>query len=58
MCRKWWVVFDERQVALKSYDLETNSFHTDDNLVIIGEVTWSSDLKTLLKYLGFKLELF
>jgi hypothetical protein len=50
-------VFDEKQVAVKSYDLKTNSFQTDDNLEIIGETTWGSHLKTLMKYLLLKLNL-
>ncbi len=50
-------VFDEKQVAVKSYDLKTNSFQTDDNLEIIGETTWGSHLKTLMKYLIFRLNL-
>jgi len=50
-------VFDEKQVAVKSYDLKTNSFQTDDNLEIIGETTWGSHLKTLMKYLIFRFNL-
>ena len=48
-------VFDETQVVVKSYDLKTNSFQTDDNLAIIGETTWGSHLKTLYKYLKFRI---
>jgi len=48
-------VFDETQVAVKSYDLKTNSFQTDDELEIIGETTWGSHLKTLYKYLKFRI---
>ncbi len=49
-------VFDETQVEVKSYDLKTNSFQTDDNLAIIGETTWGSHFKTLYKYLKFRLD--
>jgi len=51
------IPIDEKQVAVKSFDLKTNSFQTDDNLEIIGETTWGSHLKTLMKYLIFKLNL-
>lgn len=50
-------VLDETQVQVKSYDLSTNSFQKDDNLVIRGETTWGSDLKTLYKYLKFRLNI-
>ena len=50
-------VFDEKQVAVKSYDLKTKSFQTDDDLEIIGETTWGSHWKTLMKYLVFRLNL-
>ncbi len=50
-------VFDEKQVAVISYDIKTNSFQTDDELEIIGETTWGSHLKTLIKYLVFRLNL-
>lgn len=48
-------VFDETQVAVKSYDLNTSSLQTDENLSIIGETTWGSHLKTLYKYLRFRI---
>lgn len=48
-------VFDETQVAVKSYDFKTNTFQSDDNLEIIGETTWGSHLKTLYKYLKFRI---
>ena len=50
-------VYDEKHVALKSYDLKTKSFQTGDDLEIIGETTWGSDLKTLMKYLILRLNL-
>ncbi|MCZ7615907.1 MAG: DUF362 domain-containing protein [Ignavibacteriaceae bacterium] len=49
-------IFDETQVEVKSFDLKTNSFQTDDNLAVIGETTWGSHLKTLYKYLKFRLD--
>jgi hypothetical protein len=51
-------VFDESQVEVKSFDLEANSFQTDINLAVIAETTWGSDLKTLFKYFGFRLNFF
>lgn len=49
-------IFDETQVTVKSYDFITSSFQTDDNLAVIGEITWGSDLKTLYKYLKFRFD--
>jgi hypothetical protein len=48
-------VFDETQVTVKSFNLKTNSLQTDDNLAVIGETTWGSHLKTLYKYLKFRI---
>lgn len=48
-------VFDEKYVAVKSFDFKTNSFQNDDDLEINGEITWGSDLKTLYKYLKFRI---
>lgn len=48
-------VYDEKHVAVKSYDFKTKSFQTDENLEIIGETTWGSHLKTLMKYLMLRL---
>ena len=50
-------VFDENQVVVKSYDLVTNSFQTDENLAIIGETIWGNHLKTLYKYLVYRLNI-
>jgi len=49
-------IFDETQVEVKSYDFKTNSFQTDNNLVVIGERTWGTHLKTLFKYLKFRFD--
>jgi len=48
---------DEKNVAVKSYDFKTKSFQTDDDLEIIGDTTWGSNLKTLMKYLMLRLNL-
>jgi hypothetical protein len=50
-------VFDETQVEVKSFDLEANSFQTDNNLAVIAEITWGNHLKTLYKYLIFRLNI-
>jgi hypothetical protein len=50
-------VYDEKNVAVKSYDFKTKTFQKDDNLEIIGETTWGSHLKTLMKYLSLRLNL-
>ena len=50
-------VFDEKNVAVKSYDFKTKSFQSDDNLEIIGETTWGSHPKTLIKYFLLRLNL-
>lgn len=44
-------IFDEKHVAVKSYDFKTKGFQDDDELVLIGEKTWGRDLKILMKYL-------
>lgn len=49
-------VFDEKLVAVKSFDLKTNSFQNDDNLEIESDITWGSDLKTLYKYVKFRID--
>jgi len=50
-------VYDEKHVMVKSYDFKTKSLQTDDDLEIIGDTTWGSDLKTLMKYLLLRLNL-
>jgi hypothetical protein len=44
-------IFDEKYVAVKSYDFKTGTFQNDDDLVVIGQKTWGTDLKAILKYL-------
>ena len=43
-------IFDEEYVAVKSYDFGTTSLHQDNNLVVIGQKTWGTNLKSILKY--------
>jgi len=43
--------FDERKVALKSYDFKTGRMQSDDELVVIGEKEWGRNPKAILKYL-------
>ena len=44
-------IFDERQVALVSYDHRAGRLQRDDEAAIIGEKEWGSDPKALGKYL-------
>jgi hypothetical protein len=43
--------FDERKVAVKSYDFKTGRMQNDDELVVIGEKEWGRNPKAILKYL-------
>jgi hypothetical protein len=43
-------IFNEKHVAVKSYDFKSKGFQSDDELVVIGEKTWGCDLKILMKY--------
>ena len=43
--------FDERYVAVKSYDFYKKEFQSDDNLVITGEKTWGGDVKEIVRYI-------
>ncbi len=44
-------VFDERRVAVKSFDFKSGRLQTDDELVVVGEKQWGRDPKALAKYL-------
>ena len=44
-------IFDERKVAVRSYDFKTNAFQEDDNLVVKGEKDWGNNYKIIFKYL-------
>jgi len=43
--------FDERKVAVTSYDFKTGRMQNDDELVVIGEREWGRNPKAILKYL-------
>ena len=47
-------IFDERKVAVKSWDFSTGRFQEDDELVITGEKKWGSNPKAILKYLAMR----
>lgn len=47
-------IFDEKHVAVKSYDFNTKAFQDDSNLVVIGEKKWGTNIKSLLKYLALR----
>jgi hypothetical protein len=43
--------FDESEVAVKSFDLATGRMQSDDELVVVGEKSWGTNPKAILKYL-------
>ena len=43
-------IFDERKVAVTSYDFNTDRLQKNDDLVVIGEKEWGRDVKNLMKY--------
>lgn len=47
-------VFDEKQVAVESYDFKTGALQADDELVVVAEKEWGRDPKALLKYFLFR----
>lgn len=44
-------IFDEKYVAVRSYDFRDKTFQDGSNMVIIGEKKWGYDVKSILKYL-------
>lgn len=44
-------IFDEKYVAVKSYDFERKRFQNDSDLVIKSEKKWGNNIKSILKYL-------
>ena len=44
-------VLDEKHIRVKSYDFETKALQKDDELVVLGEKTWGTNPKGILKYL-------
>ena len=51
-------IFDEQYVDIKSFDLLTKRMQTDDELVVQGELYWGRDVRTLMKYFGFRTGLY
>jgi hypothetical protein len=43
--------FDERKVAVKSYDFKSDRMQNDDELVVLGKKEWGRNPKAILKYL-------
>jgi hypothetical protein len=43
-------VFDESRVAVKSFDLSAGRFQREDEVMIIGDKEWGSDIKAIGKY--------
>ncbi|MGA2531543.1 MAG: hypothetical protein ABSG19_00760 [Candidatus Aminicenantales bacterium] len=48
---------DEKYVEIKSFDFSTHSFQADKNWVIRAETQWGGDIKSLMKYAVFRLNL-
>jgi len=46
--------FDERKVAVKSYDFKAGRLQNDDELAVIGEKEWGTNSKAIIKYLGLR----
>jgi hypothetical protein len=44
-------VFDESRVAVKSFDLSAGRFQREDEMMIMGDREWGSDIKAIGKYL-------
>lgn len=42
--------FDEHYVQVKSYDLKTNTYQSDDQLPVKGDFDWGGSAKLMLKY--------
>ena len=51
-------VFDEQYVDIKSYDHLLGRMQGDSELVVKGDTTWGRDVKTLVKYFGFRTGLY
>ena len=43
-------IFDERYVDIQSYDFSKMRIQRDNELAVIGNTTWGSNIKSLLKY--------
>lgn len=43
-------IIDERDVEVRSYDFNKNRFQSVDELVVVGEKEWGTDMKGLMKY--------
>lgn len=44
------LIYDEQYVDIQSYDYSTKRMQKDDELPVIGKITWGSDVKSLIKY--------
>ena len=51
-------IFDEKFVEIQSYDHGLKRMQRDDELVVRGDIEWGRDVKTLLKYVGFRTGLY
>jgi hypothetical protein len=44
-------IYDEKYAKVMSYDFKTKAFQKDDELVVIGEKRWGSNMRAIMKYL-------
>jgi len=44
-------VFDEKHVAIKSYNFKTKTLQNNGDLAVVGEKKWGGDIKSVVKYL-------
>lgn len=44
-------IFDEKHVAVSSYDFRSQNFQDDNNLVVTGNIKWGTNIKSIMKYL-------
>ena len=47
-------ILDESYVGVKSYNFNTKVLQDDRDLVVVGDKTWGSDAKTIVKYLRLR----
>jgi hypothetical protein len=44
-------IYNEKYTKVISYDFKTKVFQKDDELVVIGEKRWGSNMKAIMKYM-------
>jgi hypothetical protein len=51
-------IFDEKLVKVSSFDVQQKQMQTDNDLMIMGEKHWGFNMKSLVKYLIFRLGIY